>query len=428
MITVVGLGKIGLPLAVQFANKGNQVVGLDINLKVVEMVNEAIEPFPGERDLQKNLQQVVKMGNLRATQNFQEAIENSNYIVVVVPLYVDSNGNPDFRSIDNATSSIGKYISRGALISFETTLPVGTTRNRFSVILERESQMRAGEDFYVAFSPERVFTGRVFNDLRKYPKLVGGINEASSRIAYDFYSSVLDFEERADLSKANGVWLMKNCESAELTKLAETTYRDVNIALANQYALFAESNNLDIEEVIEAANSQPYSHIHQPGIAVGGHCIPVYPKMYLLNDPSAELVRISRTLNENMPEIMVGKLEKLHGNLENQTIAILGIAYRGDVKESAFSGTFALSEALKSRLARVKVHDPIYSDDEIRDLGFTPYHFGENVDAMILHTNHSTYKDLSHRDFPEIRTVLDGRGLFRNINWPGVKIHTLGKS
>lgn len=428
MITVVGLGKIGLPLAVQFANKGNQVVGLDINPKVVEMVNEAIEPFPGERDLQKNLQQVVKIGNLRATQNFQEAIENSNYIVVVVPLYVDSDGNPDFRSIDNATSSIGKYISRGALISFETTLPVGTTRNRFSVILERESQMRAGEDFYVAFSPERVFTGRVFNDLRKYPKLVGGINEASSRIAYDFYSSVLDFEERADLSKANGVWLMKNCESAELTKLAETTYRDVNIALANQYALFAESNNLDIEEVIEAANSQPYSHIHQPGIAVGGHCIPVYPKMYLLNDPSAELVRISRTLNENMPEIMVGKLEKLHGNLENQTIAILGIAYRGDVKESAFSGTFALSEALKSRLARVKVHDPIYSDDEIRDLGFTPYHFGENVDAMILHTNHSTYKDLSHQDFPEIRTVLDGRGLFRNINWPGVKIHTLGKS
>ncbi len=428
MITVVGLGKIGLPLAVQFANKGNQVVGLDINPKVVEMVNEAIEPFPGERDLQKNLQQVVKMGNLRATQNFQEAIENSNYIVVVVPLYVDSNGNPDFRSIDNATSSIGKYISRGALISFETTLPVGTTRNRFSVILERESQMRAGEDFYVAFSPERVFTGRVFNDLRKYPKLVGGINEASSRIAYDFYSSVLDFEERADLSKANGVWLMKNCESAELTKLAETTYRDVNIALANQYALFAESNNLDIEEVIEAANSQPYSHIHQPGIAVGGHCIPVYPKMYLLNDPSAELVRISRTLNENMPEIMVGKLEKLHGNLENQAIEILGIAYRGDVKESAFSGTFALSEALKSRLARVKVHDPIYSDDEIRDLGFTPYHFGENVDAIILHTNHSAYKDLSHRDFPEIRTVLDGRGLFRNINWPGVKIHTLGKS
>ncbi len=416
MITVVGLGKIGLPLAVQFANKGNQVVGLDINPKVVEMVNEAIEPFPGERDLQKNLQQVVKMGNLRATQNFQEAIENSNYIVVVVPLYVDSNGNPDFRSIDNATSSIGKYISRGALISFETTLPVGTTRNRFSVILERESQMRAGEDFYVAFSPERVFTGRVFNDLRKYPKLVGGINEASSRIAYDFYSSVLDFEERADLSKANGVWLMKNCESAELTKLAETTYRDVNIALANQYALFAESKNLDIEEVIEAANSQPYSHIHQPGIAVGGHCIPVYPKMYLLNDPSAALVRISRTLNENMPEIMVGKLEKLHGNLENQTIAILGIAYRGDVKESAFSGTFALNEALKSRLARVKVHDPIYSDDEIIDLGFTPYHFGENVDAIILHTNHSSYKDLSQRDFPEIRTVLDGRGLFRNIN------------
>ena len=135
------------------------------------------------------------------------------------------------------------------------------------------------------FSPERVLTGRVFADLRKYPKLVGGIDPESEKRGIEFYESVLDFDERDDLPKPNGVWPMGSAEAAEMAKLAETTYRDVNIGLANQFARFADKNGIDVYAVIEACNSQPYSHIHQPGIAVGGHCIPVYPRLYLHNDP-----------------------------------------------------------------------------------------------------------------------------------------------
>ena len=132
-----------------------------------------------------------------------------------------------------------------------------------------------------------MLTGRVFADLRKYPKLVGGLSEEGAKRAIAFYEAVLDFDERADLERGNGVWDLGSAEAAELAKLAETTYRDVNIGLANQFARFAGANGIDVHQVIEASNSQPYSHIHRPGIAVGGHCIPVYPRLYLWTDPEA---------------------------------------------------------------------------------------------------------------------------------------------
>ena len=167
-------------------------------------------------------------------------------------------------------------------------------------MLAEGSGLSAGEDFHVVFSPERVLTGRVFADLRRYPKLVGGIDEASTARGVEFYEQVLDFDERPDLPQANGVWDLVTAEASELAKLAETTYRDVNIGLANQFARVADSNGIDVKKVIEACNSQPYSHIHQPGIAVGGHCIPIYPRMYLWNDPVATVVRSAREANAAM--------------------------------------------------------------------------------------------------------------------------------
>ena len=286
LICVVGLGKLGLPLAVQFARKGNLVTGLDVNSETIRQVNLGIEPFPGEESLSSKLTEVVNAGNLSATLDPQLAIKQADVIVVVVPLIIDKDFNPDFSLIDDATEKIGKFMKRGTLVVFETTLPVGTTRKRFLPILERESGLIAGIDFSLSFSPERVLTGRVFSDLSKYPKLVGGINEKSSREACEFYSSVIDFIERPELQKKNGVWNLGSCETAEMVKLAETTYRDVNIALANQFAIFAKSENIDISIVIEAANSQSYSRIHNPGISVGGHCIPVDP-IYLSSAPSA---------------------------------------------------------------------------------------------------------------------------------------------
>ena len=160
-----------------------------------------------------------------------------------------------------------------------------------------------------------MLTGRVFADLRRYPKLVGGIDEASAGRGVEFYEAVLDFDERPDLPRANGVWDLGSAEAAELAKLAETTYRDVNIGLANQFARFADTIGVDVRKVIEACNSQPYSHIHQPGIAVGGHCIPVYPRIYLWNDPAATVVRSAREANAAMPDYAVGLLAAAYGDL-----------------------------------------------------------------------------------------------------------------
>jgi nucleotide sugar dehydrogenase len=427
-ITVVALGKIGLPLAVQFARKGHSVIGADVIDKTVELVNAGVEPFPGEAHLGEYLSEVVKNGSLRATTDTTSAVAQSDAVVVVVPLFVDNDGIPDFGWMDAATESIGKGLKPGTLVSYETTLPVGTTRNRFAPALEKLSGLKAGVDFHLVFSPERVFTGRVFADLRKYPKLVGGINDASVAHGVKFYEEVLDFDERPDLAQGNGVWDLGSSEASELAKLAETTYRDVNIALANQFALFSEANGIDVQKVIDASNSQPFSHIHRPGIAVGGHCIPIYPRFYLWNDPAATVVSAARSANAAMPAHVVNTLAKIHGDLKGQKVAVLGAAYRGGVKETAFSGVFPTVAALKELGAVVMVHDPMYTDDELAHYGFTPYHYGNAVDAAIVQADHVQYRDLSPNDLPGVRTILDGRGVTDEAKWASVRYHVVGRA
>ena len=425
-IAVVALGKIGLPLAVQFAKKGHQVIGCDVNQKTVDLINADVEPFPGENFLAEYLSEVVNTGHLRATTDTTAAVSEADAVVIVVPLFVNDEGIPDFGWMDDATAKIAAGLKPGTLISYETTLPVGTTRNRFAPALEQGSGLRAGIDFHLVFSPERVLTGRVFADLRKYPKLVGGIDEASTAAGIAFYEAVLDFDDRPDLSEKNGVWNLGTSEASEMAKLAETTYRDVNIALANQFAIFAEGANIDIAKVIAASNSQPYSHIHQPGIAVGGHCIPIYPRFYLWNDPLATVVRSAREANAAMPAHAVKLLADEIGDLAGKRVAVLGISYRGGVKESAFSGVFGVVTALKARGADVLVQDPMYSDEEISNLGFSPYVIGEPIDAVILQADHKEYKLLAKSNFPGLTGVVDGRRTFDPKNFEGTKFRVIG--
>ena len=425
-IALVALGKIGLPLAVQFAMKGHQVIGCDVNQKTVDLVNAATEPFPGEAHLDEYLKQVVGSGHLTATTDTTAAVAQADAVVVVVPLFVDLDGVPDFGWMDAATEKIAQGLKPGTLVSYETTLPVGTTRTRFAPAIEKISGLKAGVDFDLVFSPERVLTGRVFADLRKYPKLVGGVNERSTKAGVDFYNAVLDFDDRPDLTEKNGVWDLLTCEASEMAKLAETTYRDVNIALANQFAIFAEGANIDIAKVIAASNSQPYSHIHQPGIAVGGHCIPIYPRFYLWNDPQATVVRAAREANAGMPEHAVSILASALGSLSGQKITVLGISYRGGVKESAFSGVFPTVEALTKAGATVLVHDPMYTDEEITALGFTPYQIGVAVDGVILQADHVEYKKLTSADFPGVKALVDGRRSLSPENFNGVAFRVIG--
>jgi len=428
-IAVIALGKIGLPLAVQFASKGHEVVGVDVSQRTVDLVNQAIEPFPGEAHLQERLTELVPAGRLRATTEYADAVPGADAVVLVVPLFVDEvTAEPDFGWMDAATQSLGEVLTPGTLVSYETTLPVGTTRTRWKPMLEAASGLTEGVDFDLVFSPERVLTGRVFEDLRKYPKLVGGLSERGARRAVEFYEAVLDFDERPDLARGNGVWDLGSAEASELAKLAETTYRDVNIGLANQFARYAGANGIDVYQVIEASNSQPYSHIHMPGIAVGGHCIPVYPRLYLWNDPEATVVAAARAANAGMPDYTIGLLEGAYGNLTGARVAVLGAAYRGGVKETAFSGVFGAVEALKARGAVPLVHDPLYTDEELQRLGFEPYHLGEPVDAAVVQADHAEYRDLGPDDLPGVKAFADGRRVSSADRWPGVVYRVIGKA
>ena len=408
-IAVIGLGKIGLPLAAQFADRGHDVVGVDINAETVATVNAAALPFPGEDHLDEYLSRLVPAGRLRATTDYAEAIPTADAVVVVVPLYVDGDGRPDFGWMDTASHDIGKHLAPDTLVVYETTLPVGTTRTRWKPLLEAESGLSEGHDFHLVFSPERVLTGRVFADLRKYPKLIGALSAEGAAAAQDFYEQVLTFDERPDLARGNGVWDLGSAEAAEMAKLAETTYRDVNIGLANQFALFAEKAGIDVHRVIEASNSQPYSHIHQPGIAVGGHCIPVYPRLYLSGDADATVVRAAREANAAMPAHVVGRLADRLGDLSGLRVAVLGAAYRGGVKETAFSGVFETVRVLRERGAEPTVHDPMYTDDELVAMGLEPHHLGAEVDAVVVQSDHREYADLRPEDVPGARLVLNGR-------------------
>lgn len=417
-VAVVAIGKIGLPLAVQIASKGVPVIGADISAKVVDLVNAGQPPFPGESGLEELLRQVIDAGNLEATTDTTEAVSRSDVVVVVVPLMTDAVGAPDFSAMDAATADIAAGLQPGTLVSYETTLPVGTTRNRFGPRLEKESGLTLGENLFLVHSPERVFSGRIFSDLRRYPKLVGGVDPASTAKGVEFYERILDFDERPDLDRPNGVWAMESAESAELAKLAETTYRDVNIALANQFAEFAESAGIDVGEVITAANSQPFSHIHRPGVAVGGHCIPVYPRFYLSGHPGAELVETARRVNLSVPDRAVALVEGELGGLDGRTVLVLGAAYRGGVKETAYSGVFDLVAAISSNGGRAVVADPLYSSQELIEVGLDPW-TGDPVDAVIVHTDHSEYSRLGPDDLPGAKVVFDGRGVLDKSRFEG---------
>lgn len=412
-VAVVGMGKIGLPLAVHYAGSGpvTQVVGVDVNEQLVNCINQGNEPFPGESQLQQKLRKVVDASQLRATTDYALAVCTADVVIVAVPLLVDAEHQPDFGMLDSATQSIAQNLrpENQTLVIYETTLPLGTTRGRWVKQLEEQSDLTSGKDFYVAYSPERVLTGRVFADLSRYPKLVGGVDELAGQKARSFYEGSIAFDERPELPKPNGVWDLGSAEAAEMAKLAETTYRDVNIGLANQFANHAAAHGVDVYDVIQACNSQPYSHIHQPGIAVGGHCIPVYPHLYLHGDPDATIVREAREVNKGNVGKCVETITKHVGSMEGMEVAVLGLAYRGGVKEDACSGAHDLVRVLERLGANVRVHDPLFSDGEIKDRGYSPYSLGSPCTVAVLQADHHEYEDLTEQSLPGCRLFFDGR-------------------
>ena len=278
-------------------------------------------------------------------------------------------------------------------------------------MLEAGLRPGRGQDFHLVFSPERVLTGRVFADLRKYPKLVGGLSEAGAAKAVEFYEEVLDFDDRARPRRGNGVWDLgsrrgRRAGQAGRDHLPRRQHR----AGQPVRAASPPQTGIDVYQVIEASNSQPYSHIHQPGIAVGGHCIPVYPRLYLWNDPEATVVRAARAANAGD----AGLHRRPAGGRRTATwparaSLVLGAAYRGGVKETAFSGVFGAVEALRRAGRHRRRARPAVHRRELTALGFDAYHLGEPVDAAVVQADHAEYRSWRPADLPGVKVFIDGR-------------------
>ena len=418
-VAVVGAGKMGLPLCVQFASHGWSVVAVDISEAVVASINDGRSHVTDEPGLAEGVTAAHLAGRLRATMDAAAAARESDVVVLIVPVMLDDDQQPDYRSMDAAVASIAAGVHVGSTVIFETTLPVGDTRQRFAPRLEAATGLRADNDFLVAFSPERLYSGAALRNLATYPKLVGGLGRASGDRAAAFYDSVLDAE----------VVLMSSAEAAEFSKLADTTYRDVNIALANEFAAYADRVGVDIQEVIAAANSQPYSHIHQPGIGVGGHCIPVYPHFLLSRAPEMELVGLSRRVNDGQVDLAVRSLQEGIGALDGVEVLVLGLTYRDGVKEMAYSRAIPLMERLAGAGAVVAAYDPLLSDDEIAHWSARPYHWGQrsNARAIVTQTADVRFRSLDFGLFPDLEIVFDGRNGLRGLALPdGVAYRGVG--
>ena len=419
VVAVVGAGKMGLPLAAQFASHGWRVLAVDVQQEVVDAINEGRSHIGEEPGVAELVSSAHAAGNLRATTDGTVAAREADVVVLIVPVMLDAAHQPDYRHMDAAVAAIAPGVHAGSLVVFETTLPVGDTRQRYTPRLEAASGLTADEDFFVAFSPERLYSGAALRNLSTYPKLVGGIGPASTGRAARFYDAVLDAE----------IVAMSSAEAAEFSKLADTTYRDVNIALANEFAAYADRVGVDVREVIAAANSQPYSHIHQPGLGVGGHCIPVYPHFLLSRAPELTLVARSREVNDGQIEIAVREIEEVLGALRGEEVLVLGLTYRHGVRELAYSRAIPLIERLRHQGARVSAHDPLLSDDEIRALEAEPYTWGESsaARAIVTQTADPRWRTLDPAWFPELAVVVDGRNSISEVALPsGVRYRGVG--
>ena len=403
-VAVVGLGKIGLPLAAHLAGRGHSVVGSDIRQDVVDSVNAGSSHVMDEAGLADAVAAAVANGHLTATTDTTAATGGAEVAIVIVPVVIGEDKQPDYRSFDIALRAVGKGLQKDATVIIETTLPVGATRRHVAPILEAESGLRLGRDFHLAFSPERVYSGRIFQDLARYPKIVGGVDAESTRRAAAFYAASLDAP----------VTEVANSETAEFAKLAETTYRDVNIALANQLALYGGARGADVKQAFEGANSQPFSHLHRPGIGVGGHCIPVYPHFLLSDTGNGELdlVRLARAVNDGMAERCLAWLEEALGGLAGKRVLVLGLSYRENVKELSFSTALAIIDQLRRAGATVLAHDPHFSASELAGLEVELVDLGQalDVDAVVIQALHREYESLDWGSFRGLRVVLDGRG------------------
>lgn len=351
---VCGLGYVGLPLAVEKAKAGFKVVGFDVQKQKVDMVN-AGQNYIGDV-VNEDLKAIVESGNLRATTDFAEAA-SCDCVCIAVPTPLDKHQQPDISYVKSSTESLAPYLHKDMLIVLESTTYPGTTKELIKPILEKASGLKCGEDFYLAFSPERVDPGNLIYKTKNTPKVVGGCTPECTDVAATMYEAVLE----APVFRASSPAV------AEMEKILENTYRNVNIGLINELAILCNRMNISIWEVIEAAKSKPYGfQAFYPGPGLGGHCIPLDP--YYLSWKAREygfhtsMIESSMMVNDKMPEYCVERamhiLNRARKAMNGAKVLVLGVAYKQDIDDYRESPAIRVIEELLKEGAEVKYYDP----------------------------------------------------------------------
>lgn len=391
VVGVIGLGYVGLPLAIEKAKAGFKTIGFDIQKSKVDMINEGIN-YIGDI-IDEDLSIVVKEKMLKATSDFS-VIKEVDCIAICVPTPLEEHNQPDLTYIKSSVACVGKYLHRGMLIILESTTYPGTTEELVKPLLEEISGLICEEDFYLAFSPERVDPGNMLYTTKNTPKVVGGIGENSTELAAALYEQILQGHIQRVSSPA----------VAEMEKLLENIYRNVNIALINEMAIICNKMGISVWEVIEAAKTKPYGfEAFYPGPGIGGHCIPLDP-FYLTwkareYDYHTRLIETSGEINNYMPEYIVNRAAKILStfkkSLNGSRILILGVAYKQDIDDYRESPALKIMDYLVRARAEVKYHDPYISKCKYKDQIYASIELSpqllKEMDLVIITTMHRLF-------------------------------------
>lgn len=390
-ICVIGLGYIGLPTAAVFARAGFDIVGVDVNERVVDLLNQG-KIHIEEVGLPELVANVVKEGKLRASLSPEKA---DVYIIAVpTPIHADSTADVDY--VIAATKSIVPYLEKDNIVIVESTIPPRTIDDVVALIL-RENGIDPEKDVYVAHCPERVLPGRILIELVENTRIVGGLTPMAAKKAADVYREIV-----------TGEVIETEAITAEMSKLMENTFRDVNIALANELAKIAQRVGVNAHKVIELANKHPRVNIHTPGPGVGGHCLAVDP--YFIIEKAREespLIQISRQINNSMPHFVVQQVERLTAELSEPKIAVFGLTYKGNIDDVRESPALEIFEMLK-RNPKFNVHayDPHVRQEQVK---FSLSTFEEAVDGahlVVVLTDHNEFKSFQAEDFNTMKTMV----------------------
>ena len=395
-ICVIGLGYIGLPTASMFAGCGAQVVGVDLNQTIVDALNRG-EITIEEKGLPEIVSTVVAGGALRGSTVPEEA----DVFIIAVPTPITAEKKADMSYVLSATESIVPYIKKGNIVILESTSPVGTVDRLMLPILDKTGLV-IGEELFVGHSPERVIPGQILNELVNNSRIAGGINPVSAKKIADLYKCFV----KGDIYETD-------TRTAEFCKLAENTYRDVNIAFANELAKICENADINVWEAIELCNKHPRVNIHQPGPGVGGHCIAVDPWFIVEKQPdTAKIIELSRKTNDSMPEYVASEIAALLAGIPDPKVTVLGVTYKPDVDDMRESPILHLIELLNSKKIETKAFDPFVKG--VKGIENDLFAAASGSDLLVLGVHHSEFKALP---FARLGAVMRNRVFYDTRNF-----------